>query len=137
MASQYSLGPAKPSDAEQIASLFALSWTSPFTKLQFGEVDIDDLTKNMAPRIKESMMKPQSAYVVLRDTNSRVTSVAQWSLPPEDDSPEQTAEEEKAEDEAYRAKLPQGFNVPLIMDFKVQLRDLRKKVIKGRKHFRR
>lgn len=143
MASEYTLCEASPADAKAIASLFSLSWTSPFTRLQFSDVDPPTLAADMAPRIEQHMVKPNIRFIVMRDHETQeVIAVAQWSFPSEED-PEQRKEtaEEKAErdkfnDEVYRNKLPEKSNKDLIMEFTVGLRTLRKGVLKGRKHYR-
>ncbi|KAF2493301.1 acyl-CoA N-acyltransferase [Lophium mytilinum] len=126
---------AVPADSEAIALLFALSWTSPFTRLQFGNVDTDELARDMAPRIADHIKKPGMKFIVTKDQGSgEIASVAQWSVPLDDrpDEPEvkEAAEDEterqELEDEAYRKKLPENSNKDLIMEFTLGTRKLRK-----------
>ncbi|KAF2438281.1 acyl-CoA N-acyltransferase [Karstenula rhodostoma CBS 690.94] len=139
--SHYTLSPAAPEDSEAIASLFALSWQSPFTQLQLGDMSTDALSSTMAPRIVESMSKPGSEYVVMRAEDGTVSAVAHWSAPSTVTSDQ---DEESAEDKAdrqeiwiqeYRKKLPEDSNKDLIVDFTVGLRELREQVLQGRQHF--
>lgn len=142
MSSAFTLSEATSADAHAIASLFSLSWTSPFTQLQFGHVDPPTLADAMAPRIEQHMAKGNVRFVIMRHPEtSEVVAVAQWALPLEDDverkkeSPEQRAEREAFEDESYRNRLPENSNKELIMDFTIGLRRLREDVLKGRKHY--
>ncbi|KAK7185561.1 GNAT family protein [Paraphaeosphaeria sporulosa] len=139
--SSYTLSLATPEDAKAIAYLFALSWQSPFTQLQFGNMSTDTLSLTMAPRIVESMANPGSEYVVMRANDGTIAAIAQWSAP----SPARTkAEEESAEDKAdrreiwiqeYRKKLPENSNKDLIVEFSLGLRELREEVLQGRQYY--
>jgi len=139
----YALSDATREDAQAIANLFALSWTSPFTQLQFGHVDPPTLAKSMAPAIERHMAKPHSRFIVMRHGETgEVAAVAQWAMPApgstEEHPPEtaeQKAERQRFEDEGYRNRLPESSNKDLIMEFTVGLRELREEVLRGRKHF--
>ena len=143
MATEFDITEARSADAAAIASLFALSWVSPFTRLQFGRVDSDELTASMVPRIIQRMVKANSKFVVARHLDSgKVAAVAQWTTPVEDEqksvnveSTEEREERQQFEDEAYRRSLPETSNKGLIMAFTVGLRQLRKETLQGRKHF--
>ncbi|CAO2655789.1 Nn.00g045920.m01.CDS01 [Neocucurbitaria sp. VM-36] len=134
---------AKPSDSDAIASLFAQSWISPFTQLQFGLVDPRILAKAMAPRIARQMSNPNVRFVVVRHPVTHIiVSVAQWTLPQEDevDTVKQETQEardecQSFEDEAYMNTLPEGSNKDLILAFTIGLRNLRQQALRGRKHF--
>ena len=132
---------AKSADSVAIASLFALSWTSPFTRLQFGHVDPLTLTAAMAPRIVQQMKMPNVAFVVIRDPGTQeIVSVAQWTLPgDESDAMEETQEEQDErqmfDDELYRINLPNNSNKDLIMEFTIGLRVLKRRVLQGQKHY--
>lgn len=146
MASPYSLSEAYLSDASAIANLFALSWTSPFTQLQFGHVEPAALAAAMAPQIAEHMQKPNIAFIVARHSDTQeVVSVAQWSAPVDGDDGEQEKEDETAEDkeerqhladETYRNKLPKNSNKDLIMEFTIGLRKLRERTLGNKKRYR-
>ncbi|PSN61014.1 acyl-CoA N-acyltransferase [Corynespora cassiicola Philippines] len=142
MSPSYTLCDAEPSDSGDIAHLFALSWTSGFTQLQFGNIDPPILAAEMTPRIAEHMEKPQIRYLVMRNPKTqKAVAVAQWRLPStdeEDEAEQSTAEKEERqnfEDEAYRNKLPEKSNKDLIMEFTLGLRRLRDRTIKGQKHW--
>jgi len=135
---------AGPADREAIARLFALSWTSPFSRLQFGNVDMESLAGAMAPQIAEHMTRPGARYIVLEDQEKgEIASVAQWSLPLDDkapdggkkETPEEEAERQEMVDELYRKKLPENSNRDLIMEFTFGLRQLRKEALGDRKHY--
>ncbi|KAF2812584.1 acyl-CoA N-acyltransferase [Mytilinidion resinicola] len=134
---------AVPADSEAIACLFALSWTSPFTRLQFGNVDTDELARSMAPRIADHMKKSAMKFIVMKDQESgEIASVAQWSVPvddhpnePEKETPEDEAERQELEDEAYRKKLPENSNKDLIMRFTLGTRKLREDALGERKRY--
>jgi hypothetical protein len=134
---------AGPADSEAIARLFALSWTSPFTRLQFGNVDTESLAGAMAPRIAEHMTKPGARYIVLEDQEKgKIVSVAQWSFLLDDEvsdearrNPEEDSERQEMADEIYRKKLPENSNKDLIMEFTIGLRQLRKEALGDRKHY--
>ncbi|KAL1594392.1 hypothetical protein SLS60_010152 [Paraconiothyrium brasiliense] len=140
--SAYALLPATTDDAEAIANLFALSWQSPFTQLQFGSMSTESLAIAMAPRIVDSMSTPQNEFVMMRAEDGTAAAVAQWTVPSqgvkdvrEEESPEKRAERLRLWDEGYRSRLPENSNKDLIMDFTVGLRELRESVLRGRKHF--
>ncbi|KAF2799267.1 acyl-CoA N-acyltransferase [Melanomma pulvis-pyrius CBS 109.77] len=144
MSSDYVLSKALLSDAEAIASLFALSWTSPFTQLQFGNVDPSSLAASMAPRIKQHMEKPGINFIVARHPQTqKVVAVAQWNLPMNNDEEkgkrvETAAEKEERqqfEDEAYRKRLPETSNKDLILEFTAGLRSLKEELLQGRYHY--
>lgn len=135
---------AVPADSEAIARLFALSWTSPFTRLQFGNVNTDDLARGMAPRIADHMKKLGIKFIIIKDEGSgEVASVAQWSVPLDDrpdepetkEAPEDEAERQELEDEAYRKKLPENSNKDLIMEFTLGMRKLRKDALGEQKRY--
>lgn len=147
MSVSYEISEALPSDSHAIASLFALSWTSPFTQLQFGHVEPATLAEAMAPRIEQHMTKPNIKFIVARHpTTQEVASVAQWSIPLANEEENENArketeaekeEREKFEDEAYRNKLPENSNKDLIMEFTVGLRKLRNQTLGDKKPFRK
>ena len=87
---------ARVEDSSAIASLLALSWASPFARLQFGRVDPLALTAAMTPRIAQQIAHPNAEFIVLRNPDTQeVVSVAQWSLPSEAaDVAEETQEEQ-------------------------------------------
>jgi ribosomal protein S18 acetylase RimI-like enzyme len=134
---------AEPADAATIASLFALSWISPFSKLQFGHIEPAALIASMAPRIAQLIGKQNTLFIVIRNPYTHdVAAVAQWSLPTDDDeliAAEETKEEQDErqafEDEAYMNNLPKNSNRDLIMKFTIGLRELRQKVLRGRRHY--
>lgn len=133
---------AIPADAVTLASLFALSWDSPFTRLQFGSVDPAQLTASVAPRIAERMVKANSKFIVARSQETgEVAAVAQWKVPTEEPASavEETKEDrehrQQFEDEAYRRNLPDSSNKDLIMAFTLGLRHLREETLQGRRHF--
>jgi len=132
---------ARVEDSSAIASLFALSWASPFARLQFGHVDPFALTAAMTPRIAQQIAQPNAEFIVLRDANTQeVVSVAQWSLPlKEPEATEETQEEhderQMFEDELYRSSLPENSNKDLIMEFTIGLRSLKHRALQGRKHY--
>lgn len=140
MPSQIEISDARKADAEAIASIFALSWVSPFTQLQFGRVDPTTLAASMVPRITEQIMKASSKFVVARDLETgNIAAVAQWTMPvdPESnlESKEDRDERQQFEDEAYRSSLPESSNKDLVMAFTVGLRRLREETLQRRKHF--
>ncbi|KAF2471897.1 acyl-CoA N-acyltransferase [Lindgomyces ingoldianus] len=145
MGVKYPLGEATSSDAHAIATLFALSWTSPFTQLQFGKINPPSLAKAMAPRIVDQIRKPHCLFIVARHPETdEVVSVAQWSAPissknGEGNKKEMAGEKEerqRLEDEGYRQRLPENSNKDLIMEFTVSLRKLRNEVLGEREHYR-
>jgi ribosomal protein S18 acetylase RimI-like enzyme len=143
MAPEFNIEEAKSADAAAIASLFALSWVSPFTHLQFGQIDSDELAASMVPRIADQMVKANSKFIVARHQESnKVAAVAQWTVPVEEESGtedvesnEDRDERQQFEDEAFRRSLPEKSNKGLIVEFTVGLRQLRKQTLQGRKHF--
>lgn len=149
----YVLTPADPQDAPAIAALFAQSWTSPFAQLQFGtHISADALT----PGIKKQIRNPQMRFDVMRAQgvgddceDQEIVAVAQWTIPYDEDADanvdqggtvgedeEARRERDEFEDEAFRRSLPDEYNKDLILEFTTELRDLRRQVIKGRKHYR-
>jgi ribosomal protein S18 acetylase RimI-like enzyme len=132
---------ATAADAEGIASLFALSWRSPFSRLQFGDGDLATLTAGMGPRIAQQMELPNVSFVVVRNpATQEVVAVAQWTLPMEDQDMGQETQDDQderqaLEDEVYRKNLPANSNKNLIMDFTAGLRDVRCRILQGQKHF--
>ncbi|KAJ4336034.1 hypothetical protein N0V95_008731 [Ascochyta clinopodiicola] len=142
MAADFEIAEAGPQDTDAIALLFALSWASPFTRLQFGQVDPAQLATSMVPRIADHMAKENSKFVVARhQKNHEVAAVAQWTLPVEGESEsiasetqEDSEERQQFEDEAYRRSLPDGSNRDLVMAFTLGLRQLREETLQGRKH---
>lgn len=143
MEMHFEISEATPADAAAIASLFALSWVSPFTRLQFGQVEPAELATSMVPRIAEQMVKGSSTFIVARHGEScNVAAVAQWTLPVEADSrvldeesKEDREERQQFGDEAYRRSLPETSNKDLVMTFTLELRRLREETLQGRKHF--
>ncbi|KAF2621561.1 acyl-CoA N-acyltransferase [Macroventuria anomochaeta] len=143
MATHFKISEARPADAEAIASLFALSWVSPFTRLQFGQTEPAQLAASMVPRIKEQMVTANSKFIVERHPETdKVAAVAQWTVPAEEEvsdvnkEPEEDRDErQQFEDEAYRRSLPDNSNKDLIMAFTLGLRQLREETLQGRKHF--
>jgi ribosomal protein S18 acetylase RimI-like enzyme len=143
MASIFDVSEAKTADAAAIASLFAFSWTSPFTRLQFGQVDPAHLAGSMLPRIVEQMVKVNSRFIVARHKETQeIAAVAQWTVPIDEKSAalkketqEDNDERQQFEDEAYRRSLPKSSNKALIMEFTVGLRHLREQTLRGSRHF--
>ncbi|KAH6632985.1 hypothetical protein C7974DRAFT_452112 [Boeremia exigua] len=140
MAAHFEIAEAKPVDAEAIASLFALSWVSPFTRLQFGEIDPTELATSMAPRIAEQIVRVSSKFIVARHVETgNIAAIAQWTTPVETDSKQELEEDrderQQFEDEAYRRGLPESSNKDLVMAFTLGLRQLREDTLQGRKHY--
>jgi GNAT superfamily N-acetyltransferase len=78
--------------------------------------------------------------VIRGHDTQKVVSVAQWSshseeTPCSQETPEEVEERQSFEDEVYRRSLPQGSNKDLIIEFTVGLRNLRQRVLQGRKHY--
>jgi hypothetical protein len=123
--------------------LFALSWTSPFSQLQFGHVDPPALAATMAPRIADHMKKPNIVFMVARHPETgQVVSVAEWNIPvagsdkeQKDETVEEKKERQRQEDETYRSRLPENSNKDLIMEFTVGLRTLREQTLGRRQHY--
>lgn len=126
-----------------IASLFALSWISPFTRLQFGQIEPAQLAATMVPRITTQIVDGRSKFIVARNQETGgVAAVAQWTLPADTDanlaneeSRKDCDERQQFEDESYRHSLPESSNKDLIMAFTLGLRQLREETLQGRKHF--
>lgn len=143
MASQIKIAEALPLDAQAISSLFALSWVSPFTQLQFGKIDPSRMATSISPRIAELLVKAGSKFMIARHLETgEVVAVAQWTTPQgtemqkKNDEPEEDRiERQHFEDEAYRRKLPEDSNKELIMAFTLGLRHLREQTLQGREHF--
>ncbi|KAF1940594.1 acyl-CoA N-acyltransferase [Clathrospora elynae] len=144
MAYNWTPSEAQASDADAIASLFALSWSSPFTRLQFGSMNTSTLASALAPRIAQQIAEPHMRFIVGRtDDTQKVVAVAQWSVPADErafksgiaESPEDSAERQNFEDEAYYESLPKNSNKDLIMVSTIGLRSLRRQVLQGRTHF--
>ncbi|KAI8935409.1 hypothetical protein NX059_007989 [Plenodomus lindquistii] len=139
MKSTWALSKAKSTDAGSIASLLAQSWTSPFTRLQFGNVGPVALATAMSPAIAQQIQQQsQTFFVVARDSeSSRITAVVQYSITIPDTlpTPYQTVEETEEllefEDEAYRHCLPEDSNKDVIMEFTRSSRDLKHRVLQG------
>jgi len=126
------------SDAAAIASLFSLSWTSPFSKLTSSNVEPTVLAESMVPRIAERMGKGSIIFIVAQDPETQdVVSVAQWKLPSanqdEKGQKEETAEEKEErqqfEDENHRRRLPETSNRELILDFMAGVRALQERLL--------
>lgn len=144
---------ALTSDAHAISLLFALSWQSPFSRLQFGDVDPDALANAMTSRIARQIEENSMLFMVARDVrNGHVVSVAQWTVPaspattPEHiqhareraqtlQEEEDREEREAFEDEVYFNSLPSTSNRALIMEFTRGLRNLRQRILQGQPHF--
>lgn len=129
-------------DAAAISSLFAHSWTSPFTQLQLGFVDTAPLIAGLEPRIAQQIDKPGALLMVIRDLGSQeVVAVAQWTLPAAEhdtmtnETQEDLDERQIFDDEAYRARLPETSNKDLVLAFTAGLRDMKKRLLQGRKHY--
>ncbi|KAH8730821.1 acyl-CoA N-acyltransferase [Phaeosphaeriaceae sp. PMI808] len=143
MADEWIPSEAMHADAAVIATLFGISWTSPFNRLQFGYIDPPTLTAAMAPRIARQMGMPNALFCVIRDPVTQdVVAVAQWTLPLNGQEPNpacETAEEQDErqafEDRVYKRNLPEKCNKDLIMEFTIGLRELRDSVLQGRKHY--
>ncbi|KAF3038385.1 hypothetical protein E8E11_001978 [Didymella keratinophila] len=139
MATKFDITEARPADAEAIASLFALSWVSPFTRLQWGQIE----PSAMVPRISERMVKVGPKFIVARRPGaSEVVAVAQWTIPAmqgafnENAEPEEDRKErQQFEDEVYKRNLPENSNKDLVMAFTLGLRQLREETLQGRPHF--
>jgi ribosomal protein S18 acetylase RimI-like enzyme len=140
MTRNWPLSEAVHADSIEIASLFALSWTSSFSRLQFGQVDYLALGTAMVPRIAEQMKMSNILFVVIREPDAgKVVAVAQWTLPSNEPTIEETQEErddrQMLDDELYRKNLPKHSNKDLIMDFTIGLRTLRNWLLQGQKHY--
>jgi ribosomal protein S18 acetylase RimI-like enzyme len=143
MSRDWLLVEAEATDAEGIASLFAQSWRSPFSRLQFAmeDSDLDTLTAALASRIAQQMELAAVSFVIVRNPATKeVVAVAQWTLPVEDhdivqESPDDQDERQALEDEVFRKNLPANSNKDLIMDFTTGLRDLRNRILRGQRHY--
>jgi ribosomal protein S18 acetylase RimI-like enzyme len=141
MTLNWTISEVRPSDAAAIASLFALSWTSPFSQLQFGKAKPQTLAVAMTPRIAQQITEPNSLFMIARQNGTdEVLSVAQWTVPADgpqqaQESPEDREERQQFKDEVYYNSLPETSCKDLIMEFTVGLRNLRESVLRGRKHF--
>lgn len=143
MVTKFEISEANPADSEAIASLFALSWVSPFSRLQFGQINPAQLVTSMVPRIAEQMGKANSKFIVARDQSTQeIAAVAQWAVPAEvdgnityEETTEDSAERQQFEDEAYRRSLPESSNKDLVMAFSLGLRQLREDTLRRRQHF--
>jgi GNAT superfamily N-acetyltransferase len=140
MSRNWPVSEAVHADSTGIASLFALSWTSPFSRLQFGDIDPLTLTTALAPRISQQIKARNLSFLVVHEPDTQnVVAVAQWTLPTEDPVTEETQDElderQFLEDELYRKNLPVHSNKDLIMEFTVGLRALRTRLLRGRKHY--
>lgn len=144
MAARFDIAEAKPADAAAIASLFALSWVSPFSRLQFGQADPAQLAASMVPRITEQMVKMNAKFIVAIDQETReIAAVAQWTVPIDgvpaageaSETQENSDERQQFEDEVYRRSLPENSNKALVMEFTIGLRQLREQIIRGRNHY--
>jgi GNAT superfamily N-acetyltransferase len=139
MATEFDITEARPADAEAIASLFALSWVSPFTRLQWGQIE----PSAMVPRLAARMVKESSRFLVTRSRETgEVVAVAQWTMPVMPDANNENAEPEddreerqQFEDEVYKRNLPENSNKGLVMAFTLGLRQLREETLQGRRHF--
>jgi ribosomal protein S18 acetylase RimI-like enzyme len=138
----WDISDAKAADAAIIAELFAQSWTSTFSKLQFGHVDPPLLAAAMASRIAEQMNTSSSQFLVARHRDThRIAAVAQWAVDIKDrekDMPEtqqDSDERQRFHNELLCRQLPESSNRALIMEFTIGMRGLRQHVLQGRKHF--
>ncbi|KAJ4394986.1 hypothetical protein N0V91_011133 [Didymella pomorum] len=139
MATEFEITEAKPGDAEAIASLFALSWVSPFTRLQWGHIE----PSLMVPRVSARMMTEGSRFLVTRSRGTgEVVAVAQWTMPvmpgadvENSESEDDRKERQQFEDEVYQRNLPENSNKDLVMAFTLGLRQLREETLRGRPHF--
>jgi ribosomal protein S18 acetylase RimI-like enzyme len=142
MTLNYTFSEARASDAGAIASLFAQSWTSPFSQLQFGQVEPHTLAVAMTPRIVEQIANTDMLFIVARKSGTEeVVSVAQWTIPTAVSRTvvqvalEEFEERQIFEDEVYYNSLPDSSNRNLIMEFTIGLRNLREQSLYGRRHF--
>jgi len=139
MATEFDITQARPADAEAIASLFALSWASPFTRLQWGQIE----PSGMEPRIAARMIKEGSKFLMARSRGTgEIVAVAQWTMPVmpgannENAEPEDVRKErQQFEDEVYKRDLPENSNKDLVMAFTLGLRQLREETLQGRPTF--
>lgn len=141
MMHDYIIREATSEDADAIASLFGLSWTSSLSRLMFGDGGAQALTTAMGSQISLQIKKPAVLYLVARDAVTQdVVAVAQWTVPVEDSSEmseslEEQRERQELEDEIYAKNLPPGSNTDMVMDFTIGLRTLKKELLKSQKHY--
>jgi ribosomal protein S18 acetylase RimI-like enzyme len=141
MSRNWPITQATDADSAGIALLFAMSWRSPFSRLQFGDVDPLALSAVMAPRIRQQMELRHVSFMVIRSpVTQEVVAVAQWTIPVEESGATEEAQDEDPEqqildDEVYRNKLPEYSNKDLIMDFTIGLRELRRRILRSQKHY--
>jgi GNAT superfamily N-acetyltransferase len=151
MAPTYNLSEALPSDAYKIASLFSLSWKSPLSRLQFGDVEPDALATAMTSRIAQQIEEKSMLFMIACEADTReVASVAQWTAPTctstkdaeqqdrETETAQQRADREEREtfdDEIYFNSLPPSSNRALILEFTAGLRRLRQRILGSEPHF--
>lgn len=137
----FTFSPAQPSDAIAIASLFASSWNTPFTALQFGTLDPQSLATEMTPRIAQQIASKTSpiTFEVARSLqdNAEVVAVAQWTLHSAMTEEEDADDDERREfeQEVYLNSLPRSCNKPLILQFETEQRDLRDKIMHGQAQY--
>ncbi|CBY00331.1 hypothetical protein IAQ61_011261 [Plenodomus lingam] len=139
MPSDWAITKAKPTDADTIASLFAQSWNSPFTQLQFGHVDPATLAAAMSPAIARQTKQSQMMIAVARDGETGAAlAVAQCSFAASDaldtNACQSQQEMDDIEDFEMRYSLPQESNKDLILEFTRSLRRLKHQVLKGQHH---
>jgi ribosomal protein S18 acetylase RimI-like enzyme len=141
MSHDWPITQATDADSAGIALLFAISWRSPFSRLQFGDVDPLVLSAAMAPRIRQQMELRHVSFMVVRSpVTQQVVAVAQWTIPVEEAVATEEAQEEDPEqqimdDEVYRKRLPEYSNKDLIMDFTIGLRRLRRQLLHDQKYY--
>jgi ribosomal protein S18 acetylase RimI-like enzyme len=133
---------ATATDAAIIASLFANSWTSAFSQLQFGHIDPPTLAAAMTSRIIEQMNTPNSRFLVARHSETqRIAAVAQWAVHIENteadmlETQQERHERQRFDDELLCNKLPESSNRALIMEFAAGIRRLRQHILHGKQHF--
>jgi ribosomal protein S18 acetylase RimI-like enzyme len=132
---------ARREDAAAIAYLFLLSWTSPFTRLLFGDIHASTLSAWMTARIAKQIDTSSTTFIVIRDPSTQeIVSVAQWELPTDEttashETQEELDERQNFEDELYRSTLPEDSNKDLMMEFTIGLRKLKHQVLQGEKHY--
>ena len=142
MSSTWIISDAVVAEAAAIASLFAHSWTSTFSQLQFGHVDPAALAAAMTPRIVDQMSAPNLRFLVARHTTTQhIAAVAQWVVHTEDaefdmlETQQERDARQRFDDELLYTNLPQHSNRALIMEFTVGTRRLRENILKDAQHF--
>jgi ribosomal protein S18 acetylase RimI-like enzyme len=139
MSHNWPISPAVEADATEIASLFAQSWSSPFSRLQFGPVDPLTLSTAMAPRIGQLINSPNVSFMVIRDASTQkvvaVATLPTEQQPVEEETLDEQAEQQAFEDEIFRKSLPEHSNKDLIMHFTIGLRTLRNQLLQGWRHY--